>query len=642
MNNIKQQNKIINKKSVTKPRIIQFNKNNIVSDKFYNIGNDWLAAKSTYNYMMKDPLLDWFKYHNKQIVEKTSIRNNHEFIPYIMNQGNIFEDKVVEYIRNKFGDENFKELNGLNCVKNSTNIEETVSEMIKGTPFIHSPIVANPIRKIYGVPDLLVRSDWLTKLINESPNVIDEVEMIKAPKLNKPWHYVVIDIKFTSLNLRSDGKHLLNTGCFPAYKSQLLIYNWCLGHLQGYTPNQVYVLGRRWKYESCGKIHTNNSCFDKLGIIDYSGKDKNFINETEKALKWLTEVKHPDAAQWNVTKYPLDRWELYPNMCNEYDFPWRKYKKQIADANDELTNMWMVGSKNRNTAIGNGVYKWTDEKCNAEVLGILGNKNSITLDEILNTNRSKTIKISPDKITCDLYNWQKEHKLEFYIDFESFNGSIFNIDDVTNASTENIIFMIGVGYIHPSTKIWKYKTFCAKTLTNKHEKQICKKLTKHISKVSKKHNVNIARCIHWSSAEITMWNNAMNKHNLNWKWSWMDLLKIFKEEPITIKGCLSFGLKDVATNMKRHGFIKSAWPDTTMNGQNVMVLVKEMNEYAITQNKILRSFDSIKRVIEYNKTDVKVLQEILQYLRQNHTKFKLRRKRDDSDSLNNSNKKIKI
>ena len=55
----------------------------------------------------------------------------------------------------------------------------------------------------------------------------DEV-VNKASKLDGPYHYVVVDIKFSTLPLRADGVHLLNAGKFPAYKSQAWIYTQAL------------------------------------------------------------------------------------------------------------------------------------------------------------------------------------------------------------------------------------------------------------------------------------------------------------------------------------------------------------------------------------------------------------------------------
>src|SRR5579864_6482074 len=77
--------------------------------------DDWISATATHNYMMKDPLLDWLKYHHgvfthgkkryrkmvtKSLEDSKSIYN---FTSYIMEQGNIFERKVIKLLIKKFG-----------------------------------------------------------------------------------------------------------------------------------------------------------------------------------------------------------------------------------------------------------------------------------------------------------------------------------------------------------------------------------------------------------------------------------------------------------------------------------------------------------------------------------------------------------
>jgi len=101
------------------------------------------------------------------------------------------------------------------------------------------------------VADILIRSDWINKFLDV--NALSEKEMfVSAPELKNPmknsrrfrksrnknvrYHYVVIDIKYKTLPLRSDGVHLRNDANLKAYKSQLWIYTQALGKIQGYYP----------------------------------------------------------------------------------------------------------------------------------------------------------------------------------------------------------------------------------------------------------------------------------------------------------------------------------------------------------------------------------------------------------------------
>lgn len=605
---------------------------------------NWISATSTYNYMMKDPLLDWLKYHYGSLTHKyrtfKGINNNnnnnnnrsndYNFTSYIMNQGILFEQEVMKLITKKFTADRIAEIDGNHQYQNPEKVRETFEAMKRGVPIIHSGVLYNPENKTFGIPDLLVRSDWLKFLVSTSP-IPKKLETKKAKKLGTKWHYRVVDIKFTGLMLRADGKHLLNAGSFPAYKSQLLIYNWALGYMQGYTPNETYILGRRWKYTSKDTIYFDNSCFDKLGIINYAGCDKEYITKTNDAIAWIRDVRSDDAADWDIMNYPLARWELYPNMCNPHDYPWRAIKEKIAKQTKELTSLWMVGPKNRNIALKQDVCQWTDPECTPEILGIgkplaEPTKTGKILSAIIDINQQDKDKILPKYIASNTFGWKDKEAVEFYVDFETCNGVISTMK-LPYAKVASIIFMIGVGHINPKTKKWIYKDFTVDQLNSVNEEKICNKFSKYIRKKGKKYGVDDIKCYHWAHAENTMWNDAVDRHDPisdKWKscdWEWIDLMTIFKEEPIVINGCMSFGLKDVAAAMKNHGFIQTSWDKNSacVDGQSAMVAAKSASDIAIKDGISMRDVPVMKQIVQYNEVDVKVLWEIITYLRDNHT-----------------------
>lgn len=651
------------------------------------LDDSWISATSTYNYMMKDPLLDWLKHHYNSLVHKhrtyrrvvnkclKESKSSYNFTAYIMEQGVAFEKKVMKLIIKKFGSERVAEIHGELAPRDPIKVKETLDAMRKGIPIIHSGVLHNPQNKTFGIPDLLIRSDWLNFIVDDVP-LAHNLEIKSAPKLadgpevdqsgeekpvlRKKWHYRVVDIKFTGLLLRADAIHLLNSVSFPAYKAQLLIYNWALGYMQGYTPDQVYILGRRWKYTSKGETYTGNACFDKLGIIDYSTSDEEYIEQTENALKWLREVRSDEAADWDILNYPLKRWELYPNMCNAHDYPWHAVKENIADQTKELTNLWMVGPRNRKLALQEGISQWTDKDCTPEVLGITGERTSKILDAIIKINRSDKQKISPKYISNNIGSWKQSDTIEFFVDFETCNGVVSSIKRLPAANTKTIVFMIGVGYIDPITKQWIYRDFTVNRLTFEEEARICCEFSDFILSKSKEHRVKQPRCIHWAQAEDVMWTDAVERHNpisdswKSWMWNWLDLLVVFKEEPIVINGCMSFGLKDVASAMKKHGFIKTSWnkKSVCVDGQSAMIAARKAHNAARDAHTSMKKIPVMKQIIKYNEVDVKVLYEIITYLRKNHlTNIKTSRKRsreptdpddpDDSD-LDPKKKKTKL
>ena len=163
-----------------------------------------IRATDLKNFMIKDPLVDFLKLKNP--IQKST--NN--FSSFIMKKGCDFETELIKYIN----------INKHPVVSIDSNEQsDTIKLMKQGIPIIHSAPLKNRYNNTGGTADLLVRSDYLHKIVNESP-LTEEEQKIESPKLGFPFHYVVIDIKFTTIPFKSDGRHILNSGMFPAYKSQ--------------------------------------------------------------------------------------------------------------------------------------------------------------------------------------------------------------------------------------------------------------------------------------------------------------------------------------------------------------------------------------------------------------------------------------
>lgn len=600
----------------------------------YIVDETWISATSTYNYLMKDPLLDWLEmYHKTSTRHGKRYSNPNNFNEFIMKQGCVFEKEIINCLVNKFPAD-VKIIDSEFRSRDIATFQATIEAMKSGIPIIYSGVLHNIKNKTFGIPDLLVRSDWIKHIIHNSP--INKLsECIKAPKLgDHNWHYRVIDIKFTSLHLRSDGKHILNSGSFPAYKSQLYIYNQALNEVQGYASSECYILGRQWKYVKKNIQYNYNSCFDKLGVINYIGIDSEYKNLTSAALKWLREISLPEAKKWNITKYPLPRWELYPNMCNSRDYPWHDFKKDIATQNNELTDLWMIGPKNRDIAVAQGISSWKDVNCHAKTLGIKGQKIGKILNCIIDINKSNEDIILPQYINSDFGGWKKRRNIEFFVDFETCNNTIFDITDLPYILSSNIIFMIGVGHEDPVSKEWIFKDFTVNKLTYLEEKNICNEFIEYIIDLSFEYETISPNCIHWSHAESTMWADAMKRHSLKTNWTWLDLLVVFKEEPIVIHGCMSFGLKDVATTMYKHGLIQTCWDkeSSCVDGQSAMVAAKNAEIESNIKNYSMKNTNIMRDIIRYNEVDVKVLYEIITYLRYNHIIGKRKREIDNNST----------
>lgn len=606
---------------------------------------NWVSATQTRNFALKDPILDWISQNYSPFTVKNpnyarevfhaakESRGSNSFVQFIMEQGRKFESYVIRLLGERFGNSSIVSLGGeLNC-RSPEKVQETIDAMNKGIPFIHGALLHNPKTRTFGIPDLLVRSDWLNTLATLDHPLTDDEEWIPAPKLRDTrrtdespvYHYRVVDVKFSTLCLRSDATHLLNSGSFPAYKTQLYIYTQALALIQGYDSQKAYILGRRWKYTSKGHTYKGHTCFERLGVIDYAGIDAPYAQVCNKAVEWIRDVRGEDSADWNVTSPPLSRPELYPNMCNTYDYPWHNVKEKIASEINELTMLWMVGPQNREIAHQAGIYDWKDERCNPDLLGVRGKYTNNILTHILDINQphsDRLLKLKPRTIEKNPCGWKNKSTVEFYIDFETINDVFDDFTEMPTCESLDMIFMIGVGYECPETGKWVYQDFTVDTLSLQEERRICFEFVDFVERTSRKHGVSDPLCVHWAHAEKTQWTEAVQRHaGLQGSgFQLFDLHKLFKDEPIVIKGCLGFGLKQVAKSMKEYGFIQTSWTTSScLDGKSAMVGAWKAFKIAKERCIGMKDVPETREIVRYNEVDVKVLYEILLYLRVHHT-----------------------
>jgi hypothetical protein len=541
-----------------------------------------VSASHVYNYMNNDHLVDWLRIYRKEAYSKDN------FTDYICNKGNEFEEKLIDYIhKNKI------EVQFVSKFITQESCEQSVTFMMQGVPLLFSVPVKNTIDNTQGIIDILIRSDYLLQLVDILS--IDFQPTLKAPNLNGDYHYVVIDIKFSSLKIRSDGKHLLNVCKQPAYKSQVKIYTDAIGYIQGYTSPYGFIMGRKYIYTGRGYERRETNCFHTLGIIDYSSIDRDYIYSTQKAIDWVRLVK-AEGHLWSVS--PPTRIELYPNMSFDSG-PWMNEKRRIAEEIKEITLVWNCNTKNRNFGIyTHRINSWNDINCSSTNLNIYGNYKPI-VDSILNINRQEELNILPVQIQNNLFNW-KTRENEVFIDFETISD-IFADTSIPIQNATEIIFLIGVGFVNSESE-FEYKKFVCNELTSQDENRIMNEFSEFMTLM------NYPKLFFWA-AEPSIWNRAeirnnRNKLNLNW----CDLYVVFKNEPIVIRGCLDYGLKSVAKAMKNHGMITCSVDSSSVNSGISAML--QAYDYYVSHDKNL-----IDNIIQYNQFDCKVLFEILQYMR---------------------------
>ncbi len=570
----------------------------------------WVAATHLYNWFGRDPIVDYFESQNRRGTRNNpAYTQSSGFVQFIMKKGVEFETKLVKYIN-----DNKIEVVTASDTFTDAGCARTIELMKEGVPLIHSAPVKHS-DNTGGIIDLLVRSDYIENLVDECP-IGDDQKQIPAPLLARPYHYLVVDVKFTTLPLRADGRLLLNSGHFPAYKSQCWIYTKAIGEIQGYTPKLAFVMGRRWKYTSRDIPHHNFTCLSKLGVIDYGGVDKEYISRTRDAVKWVRDLKK-HGHTWSVD--PPSRPELFPNMCVDAG-KWNDEKERLAVKNKEITSVWYCGVKHRENAVSQDITSWMHKECTANSLGIRGLRAPV-IDAILDINRHSEDKIRPAIIKCNMFDWKTPGN-DVYVDFETLPDICSDFSDLPNQKTTSMIFMIGVGRVDDG--VWSYKRFLAQRPDKEEEFRIMDEFITHLTGL---HHPRVfywhAEDRFWKTSEDRQFNAAHNEMNIERKdrisdgWQvkeWCDLSKLFRKEPIVMKGLFKFGLKEVAAAMRRHGMIDTVIESDCSSGMTACVRAWEC--YATSTNP---SENAVMNDIgRYNEFDTKVLMDIRTYLQRNH------------------------
>ena len=376
-------------------------------------------------------------------------------------------------------------------------------------------------------------------------------------------------------------------------------------------------MGRRWKYTQKVIQYNNYTCLNKLGVIDFKTVDKLYIQKTKKALAWIANNKK-NGNKWSVS--PPSSIELYPNMSIDSG-KWQKEKEKISQDIGEISNIWYCGWKNRNIALNMGIKSWRDPKCISKNIGITGSR-ALIIDSILDINRQNVDKIRPTKINTNLFEWKLEQN-EMFVDFETLADIFSSFTMLPNQKPQDMIFMIGV-YWKNLENILEYKSFIASQATPNEEYRIMDEFNTFVKlQGNPKLWYWYADKFFWKKAQGKLYDIAFSnreKHKIknisNWNLkNWIDMGKLFKLEPIVIKGCFKFGLKAIASAMKAQGLITTTMDSTCNTGMNAMIAAYKCYE---SDNKPAESL-VMKDIETYNKFDCQVLYDILTYLRRNHS-----------------------
>jgi len=280
---------------------------------------------------------------------------------------------------------------------------------------------------------------------------------------------------------------------------------------------------------------------------------------------------------------------------------WYNYCKNWIKENNDLTNIFNLGRKARDTINKDlGISKIKDfSSINVEHILTMkdiekksGNKKFLFRvgEKVLKNyiNRAKIISITKKPIVNNIFELPKTN-IELFFDIE---------DD----PTQDYIYLHGIYYVNNSTNEEKYIPFIAQNITEIEEKKAWKEFwdfirslddysvyyySSHEKTEYKKLQIKYPDIV--SEEEVENFFNSENSIDL------YSIIKKYTEWPLS-----SYGLKEIAIYL---GF---QWRDTTPSGA---LSIKWFNEFIDTKDT-----EILKRILDYNEDDCKATKIIKDFL----------------------------
>jgi len=549
------------------------------SNQLGEVQADWMPASGIRPLVFDDPVLTWLEFHGREH-GFTPDSSPYEFLDFIAARGRQFEDRwiaenVTSPTRVCINDHE---------VRTSATLDATIRLMDQGVPVIVHPALWWAPERIYGVPDLIVRSDWL-------------VEKFPTMAIEGGPEYVIVDLKFTTeLDSKEKTKDLLN------YGSQVRLYSAMLGHLQGRMPHAAFIF-------------TRDRLTDPIAVAVQTPIDGPLDTDLAGLREFYLHIKQngADMLPW------LDA-TMAPNLSNGSDDPWHSAKIKIATertAGRDPSLVYYISGKTKQTLATAGfpnlqaILEKDPTSIPLESCKGLGEKRSAQIRAIFQANKTG-VAVRPERSLIP-----QRRECEFFVDFEYFTNVNVKFDSQwPRLEGCEIVFMVGVGW--EADGKWSFRSFAADAEDPLAERRMFDDAAEFLHETSKGRlgDCDQTALYHWTSAEVWQLKRVCERHGLPADsplrgLPWVDLNKLFLDGPCAIPGALDFALKHVARALGEHSPAHNvAWPGDLDSGLRAMV----MGWRAYEHPKPLES-PEMATLQQYLEADCRALWAILSWLR---------------------------
>jgi uncharacterized protein len=556
------------------------------------IQEDWMPATSVRPVIFDDPALVWLEHFGEANGFKPE-KSPYDFLDFIAGKARQFEEKWIAELASAavVACVNDYEVRSLGKVL------ETIGYLCAGVPVIAKPALWWGPERIYGVPDLVVHTSWLEE---KFPKLFSPYEKntiaANLPSAGKPGHYVVFDIKFTTGLNESDKKiHYAN------YSTQVRIYSYILGHLQGVMPRNAYLVTRDCLFDPL-PVGITSSLGQPLDA-DIAALRDQFVEikvHGSKYRPWTDRIVSSNLSNDD------ERWGTAKDVIAREKFPGRDPALLYQVSPSIKRELSPLGFASLDSLLAIDPAKIPFEKCKG-----LGPKRSKVMRAILQANGTG-MAIHPGPA---LTPPQKQY--EFFVDFEYFTNVNVDFEKQWPAlEGREMVFMIGAGQVVNDK--WSFRSFVAAAEDRDRERDMFLQFVEHLNGQTQGSATDPSKTVlyHWTSAEVWQSRRSSDRLGLAPDYPlrmlpWFDLQKPFLEAPAALPEAWGYGLKEVAKALgKLRPEIGIKWPEGLDEGLRAMV----MGWRAYITPEPLKSKE-IAVLNTYLEIDCMALHSILRWLR---------------------------
>ena len=533
------------------------------------------------NYILKDPLCDWFNIQNYMSHGKYEEDESTYYQKYIVKESKTYKTRLLNKI---------KELSCLD-IPLETGINETNEKIKNDFPLL---IQCNLLDKqnVYVKCDLVIKYNLFKKIF---PNI----DNIPFHLLLKKDDYLLINFTYSTLHFKIDLKDVVNEPLIIYKKCGLYAFRNAL-HEISKKQYKCFLLGKEYTYK--------NTLLPKKEFICKPELDENIHNTYVNAIKWIVYLKN-NFNEMRINPSPNHN-SLFPNM-NYKESNWENEKLVLANKIKEITLVWNISYDERCSFLEKDIKCWDDPRLLSE---LKESKKKDIQERMIHMNQQKEIIIYPRKnISLEFQKILNKTEYDIYFDVESFLSFNEKQDLFIDLIHKKEPVLGILGFISRE-HFFNYTIY---DFSLEEERKIVKSFSDHLWKIGK--GLNKINIYHWGHAEHNYFKYIQRTYP-DIKFPDYDLINVldyFRMEPIIVQGVFKFGLKSIGKALYDHKMIQTTWNEND-NGLDSMIQFKDicLNH----QKKIpLKRYVAIDQIIEYNRVDCQVLYEIVELLRNKYS-----------------------